>query len=146
MISDRSPGRVAPGSARVALPTTIHPDDRRTVERALAEASGHFAAAYRVLAEDGVRREILVGQAAPHVDAVRVDVTEAHIAATTELVSEAVRASDAHRANIERAKGIVMAEHGVSEAEAFTALRRQSNDANVKLRLLAELVVRERTS
>ena len=86
MISDRSPGRVAPGPAPVALPTTIHPDDRHTVERALAEASGHFATAYRVLAEDGVRREILVGQASPQVHAVRVDVTEIGRASCRERV------------------------------------------------------------
>jgi GAF domain-containing protein len=47
-----------------------------------------------------------------------------------------------YRAVIEQAKGVLHAELGVSPDEAFTLLRRKSNDTNRKLRAIASDLVR----
>jgi len=49
----------------------------------------------------------------------------------------------ASRAVIEQAKGVIMAMRGISEDEAFEVLRRSSQDRNVKVRVLAQQVVRD---
>jgi AmiR/NasT family two-component response regulator len=49
----------------------------------------------------------------------------------------------ASRAVIEQAKGVIMAMRGITEDEAFEVLRRSSQDRNVKVRALAQQVVRE---
>ena len=48
----------------------------------------------------------------------------------------------ASRAVIEQAKGVIMAMRGIPEDEAFEVLRRSSQDRNVKVRVLAQEVVR----
>lgn len=45
------------------------------------------------------------------------------------------------RAVIEQAKGVLMAMRGIDEQTAFDVLRKQSQDRNVKLRVIAEQVV-----
>lgn len=47
----------------------------------------------------------------------------------------------ASRAVIEQAKGAIMAMRGVDEHEAFSVLRKLSQDRNIKVRVLAEQVV-----
>jgi transcriptional regulator with GAF, ATPase, and Fis domain len=49
----------------------------------------------------------------------------------------------ASRAVIEQAKGVIMAMRGIPEDEAFEVLRRSSQDRNVKVRVLAQQVVRD---
>lgn len=49
----------------------------------------------------------------------------------------------ASRAVIEQAKGVIMARHGVDEMVAFELLRRQSQEQNLKLRVLASRLVSE---
>ena len=49
----------------------------------------------------------------------------------------------ASRAVIEQAKGILMARHGIDEVVAFQLLRRQSQEQNLKLRVLASQLVAE---
>jgi transcriptional regulator with GAF, ATPase, and Fis domain len=49
----------------------------------------------------------------------------------------------ASRAVIEQAKGVIMAMRGITEDEAFEVLRRSSQDRNVKVRVLAQQVVRD---
>jgi transcriptional regulator with GAF, ATPase, and Fis domain len=49
----------------------------------------------------------------------------------------------ASRAVIEQAKGVIMAMRGISEDAAFEVLRRSSQDRNVKVRVLAQQVVRD---
>ncbi|MBM6401173.1 GAF and ANTAR domain-containing protein [Phycicoccus sonneratiae] len=48
----------------------------------------------------------------------------------------------ASRAVIEQAKGVIMALRGIPEHDAFQVLRKTSQDRNVKVRVLAEQVVR----
>lgn len=56
-------------------------------------------------------------------------------------VAGQVEQAMASRAVIEQAKGVLMAQHGIDETVAFEMLRRQSQQANVKLRTLAARVV-----
>jgi hypothetical protein len=140
-------------SELVTYLAAVHPDDRMVLERAARAAAathGPFAIPHRVVA-DRVRQMLWGGTADVDGDTVRlagyrVDLTEAHDEAVASYIAQSVRASEEHRASIERAKGIVMAEHGTDENDAFTALRHRSNEANVKLRLLAQLIVQERSS
>lgn len=48
----------------------------------------------------------------------------------------------ASRAAIEQAKGVIMALRGVDEHDAFSVLRQLSQDRNIKVRVLADQVVR----
>ena len=48
-----------------------------------------------------------------------------------------------HQALIEQAKGMLMFVYGIDADEAFTVLRAQSQDHNIKLRLIAEQVVKD---
>jgi transcriptional regulator with GAF, ATPase, and Fis domain len=49
----------------------------------------------------------------------------------------------ASRAVIEQAKGVIMAMRGIPEDAAFDVLRRSSQDRNVKVRVLAQEIVRD---
>ena len=52
----------------------------------------------------------------------------------------------AGRAVIEEAKGVRMGRHGIDEMVAFELLRRQSQEQNLKLRVLAAQLVAEARS
>ena len=52
----------------------------------------------------------------------------------------------ASRAVIEQAKGVIMARHGITETAAFELLRQQSQEQNLKLRVLASQLVAEARS
>jgi GAF domain-containing protein len=52
----------------------------------------------------------------------------------------------ASRAVIEQAKGVLMGRHGIDEKVAFELLRRQSQEQNLKLRVLAAQLVSEASS
>ncbi len=67
-----------------------------------------------------------------------VDVTGSKRSQTAREVDEAVRRSAETRGTIEQAKGVLMAFLGLDEGTAFELLRRASQNANVKLRELAE--------
>ena len=58
-------------------------------------------------------------------------------------MSDAVREIAEQRAFIEQAKGMLMFIYGLDENAAFDLLRWQSQQHNVKLRLLAEQVVKD---
>jgi hypothetical protein len=58
-------------------------------------------------------------------------------------ITEAVRAISERRAVIEQAKGMVMFVYGINADDAFEVLRKQSQDHNVKLTLLAEQVAKD---
>ncbi|GIG29689.1 ANTAR domain-containing protein [Cellulomonas marina] len=73
-----------------------------------------------------------------------VDVSEVYDDLVAREVDSAVRASVVHRGQIEQAKGIVVAELGLGEDQAFALLRRLSNESNVKLREVAGRIVAAR--
>ena len=73
------------------------------------------------------------------------------IAAAVELagareVAAQMEQAMASRAVIEQAKGVLMGRHGIDETVAFELLRKQSQEQNLKLRVLAAQVVSEVTS
>jgi len=60
-----------------------------------------------------------------------------------QLITDALRSITERRAVIEQAKGMLMLVYGVDADEAFDVLRKQSQDNNVKLNLVAEQVMRD---
>ena len=60
-----------------------------------------------------------------------------------ERISEAVDAIAASRALIEQTKGMLMFVYGIDADAAFDLLRKQSQQHNIKLRLLAEQIVQD---
>lgn len=58
-------------------------------------------------------------------------------------ITQALQVINERRAIIEQAKGMIMFVYGIDAEEAFALLRKQSQDHNVKLRLLAEQVTKD---
>lgn len=97
-----------------------------------------YASAEVALTDDHDTAQLFARQAAVALDNARV---HAETTALVEQLEEAMR----RRAVIEQAKGIVMATSHVSADEAFALLRRTSQEANTKLRDVAQRVVDEAT-
>jgi GAF domain-containing protein len=70
-----------------------------------------------------------------------VAMANAHLYSTTAALAEQMAEAMSSRAVIEQAKGILMAQQGVSAEEAFDILSRASQAANRKLRDIAEAMV-----
>ncbi|MET0454980.1 MAG: ANTAR domain-containing protein [Mycobacterium sp.] len=58
-------------------------------------------------------------------------------------ITRAVAAIVERRATIEQAKGMLMFVYGIDDDEAFEVLRRQSQQHNLKLRLVAEQILKD---
>jgi hypothetical protein len=58
-------------------------------------------------------------------------------------ITDAVREITERRAVIEQAKGILMFVYGIDADDAFDILRRQSQEHNVKLSLVAEQIMKD---
>jgi hypothetical protein len=58
-------------------------------------------------------------------------------------ISVAVQAIIEQRALIDQAKGMLMFVYGIDADEAFDVLRRQSQQHNIKLRLIAEQILKD---
>jgi hypothetical protein len=71
-----------------------------------------------------------------------IDITDAMDEASEEGVREALEGSVQARAVIEQAKGILIAVYGVDAEAAYQLLRWHSQHGNVKLRLIAQALVR----
>lgn len=70
-----------------------------------------------------------------------VDVTGSKRGQTARDIDEAVRRSAESRGAIEQAKGMLMAALGLDADQAFVLLKRNSQNANVKLRELAQTLL-----
>ena len=66
-----------------------------------------------------------------------------HLYEASRTLVDQMREAAQSRAVIDQARGILMAQHGVSAEEAFAILRRASQRANRKIRDLAEDLVRK---
>ncbi len=144
------PGDVVPTTE--LLVRHKHPDDAAVATAMILNAfsSGEpFALWHRIIdarmrtrfvvsVGDGVRDE--TGELV-EVRGYMVDVTGSKRSQTAREVDEAVRRSAESRAGIEQAKGVIMATLGVPREDAFTLLKRRSQNENVKLRDLAELLL-----
>ncbi|MFC8922423.1 PAS and ANTAR domain-containing protein [Cellulosimicrobium sp. NPDC057127] len=130
-----------------------HPDDRDRVRETVATAGATgepFSSVHRIM--DGRGRErtlVLVGEgrrdpvtgAVGEVAGYFVDVTAVVADRANAVADESIRTAAASRGPIEQAKGIVGFAFGTDPEEAFTLLRKASNDANVPLRDVAQRVV-----
>ena len=124
-----------------------HPEAVEAVDaafRATVQGGAPFARRHRIITARGHIRQVITVGAAVHggdrVVAVRgfvLDVTDSVKAAVEEEAWKGASGIITQRAAIERAKGALMAVHGVGEDEAFALLRGLSNRQNVKLRDVA---------
>ena len=94
--------------------------------------------AYAVSAFDDTDITLVRMSAARAADAVAAVVT---LVGARELAAQ-MESAMASRAVIEQAKGVIMGRQGVGETTAFEILRQQSQDTNVKVRVVAEQLVK----
>ena len=97
----------------------------------------------RELREQAAERQRTIG--------VRSEVRPGWVAARARLLAERLQAAELQVMNLRKAQrsnrrigmaiGILMARHGLTEEQAFTALRHVSSHRNIRLRDLAEEVV-----
>jgi len=131
-----------------------HPDDYGQVAATLDEirrTSGAFSTRHRIIDTHGeVHHVIVVGKqlvdddgSVIGTDGFYVDftpsITEAREARVTEAVAEIAEA----RGGIEQAKGMLMLIYRIPAQSAFELLKWRSQESNVKLRLLAEQIVKD---
>lgn len=142
------PGTVTP-TTDVVL-SHKHPADRPRVTSLLAgirERHQAFSSRHRIIDTAGRVRRVLVvadtladdrgqivGTYGFYVDATPLEETDRR------RVSAAVAEIAENRAVIEQAKGMLMVVYGINADAAFELLRWRSQEANVKLRLLAEKI------
>ena len=145
------PGTVVPNTELVL--SHKHPDDRRHVAAMLEEIRLRrraFSTRHRIVDTAGRIRHVIVvadtmtgpagGVVGTH--GFYVDVTPSEDL-DRERFSAAIAEIAENRAVIEQAKGMLMAVYGIDADAAFGLLRWRSQESNVKLRLLAEQVVRD---
>jgi PAS domain S-box-containing protein len=146
------PGTVHPTTALVL--SHKHPDDYGQVAATLDEirrTEAAFSTRHRILDTHGdVHHVVVVGDQlfddAGHVIGTHgfyVDVTPSVNEAHHERVSEAVAEIAEARSGIEQAKGMLMLIYRINADSAFELLKWRSQEANTKLRLLAEQIVRD---
>jgi fructose-specific component phosphotransferase system IIB-like protein len=143
------PGSVSPTTELVL--SHKHPDDYQAVATTLDEVRRlhqAFSTRHRIIDTAGrVHHVIVVADKLLADDGevvgthgFYVDVTPAEHRQQTRL-TKAIAEIAEHRAAIEQAKGMLMVVYGIDAEAAFDLLRWRSQQANVKLRLLAEQVV-----
>lgn len=126
-----------------------HPEDRNHVETMLREIRHRhqsFSTRHRIVDTAGKTRHVIVvadkltdesgevvGTSGFYVDVTPAEDRDA------DLLAEIAE----NRAVIEQAKGMLMVVYGIDAEAAFDLLRWRSQDANVKLRLIAEQVVED---
>jgi hypothetical protein len=144
------PGTVTPTTELVL--EHKHPNDRREVKKSIDDmliSRCPFSTRHRIVDTHGtVHQVVVVGdQLTDHHAAVigthgyYVDITPTSDRAQEEIITARVAEITEHRAEIEQAKGMLMLVYGLDEAAAFELLRWRSQSSNVKLRLLAEIVI-----
>ena len=141
-----------------ATPTTElvlshkHPDDYRQVAATLEDirrTSAAFSTRHRIVDRQGETHDVIVVGDRLYDDAgmvigthgFYVDVTPTLRRVQDDIVSEVVAEIAEARSTIEQAKGMLMLIYRIDADSAFDLLRWQSQEANVKLRLLAAQIV-----
>ncbi len=146
------PGTVTPTTDLVLAHK--HPDDRgqvaATIDQVLNTRQA-FSTRHRIIDAGGnVRHIVVVGdQLFDELGEVvgthgfYIDVSPMAERAQEELVTARLAEIRENRASIEQAKGMLMLVYNINEAAAFNLLKWLSQEANVKLRLLAEQIVED---
>jgi PAS domain S-box-containing protein len=142
------PGSVIPTTELVLAHK--HPDDRDQIAAALDNiliSPKAFSARHRIIDAGGKLHHVVVVGDPLHDDegevvgthGFYVDIAPADHA-QEELVTAKLAEIAENRAAIEQAKGMLMLIYGIDDSAAFDLLRWLSQEANVKLRLLAEQI------
>jgi PAS domain S-box-containing protein len=143
------PGSVTPTTELVL--SHKHPEDRRQVAATIDEIlNTHkaFSTRHRIIDTGGhVRHVVVVGDqlrddqgAVIGTHGFYVDVSPLQDQEREDLVTAKLAEITEQRAGIEQAKGMLMLVYGIGDGAAFNLLRWLSQEANVKLRLLAEQI------
>ncbi|KAA0075507.1 ANTAR domain-containing protein [Mycolicibacterium sp. P9-64] len=146
------PGSVQPTTALVL--SHKHSDDYGQVAATIEEiqrTAGAFSTRHRIVDTKGeIHHVVVIGQqmrdendAVIGSDGYYVDVTPSITEARAESVTEAVAEIAEARGGIEQAKGMLMLIYRINADSAFDLLKWRSQDANVKLRVLAAQVVKD---
>lgn len=130
-----------------------HPRDRDRLEAMITsvEDGGAFSSHHRIIDLDGQVHEVLVVSepmigpdgAVIGTEGYYIDVTGTADEFRREALDNTLPAVVDARMVIEQAKGALMLAYGVSAEQAFRVLRWRSQETNVKLRTIAELVLAE---
>ncbi|MGC1739863.1 PAS and ANTAR domain-containing protein [Mycobacterium sp.] len=142
------PGSVTPTTEMVL--SHKHPDDFRQIAHTLdliRQTRQAFSSRHRILDVEGrVHHVVVVGDLLrDHNETVigthgfYIDVTPSERARQDQVTAAVTRITE-RRSGIEQTKGMLMLVYGIDEPTAFELLKRRSQQANVKLRLLAEQV------
>nr|WP_232077743.1 PAS and ANTAR domain-containing protein [Mycolicibacterium aichiense] len=143
------PGTVSPTTELVL--SHKHPDDYQQVATTLDDVRQHhqaFSTRHRIVDTAGNIHHVIVVADKLLDDTGEVVGTEGFYVDVTptedrnkKQFSEAIAEIAENRATIEQAKGMLMVVYGIESDAAFDLLRWRSQEANIKLRLLAEQVV-----
>ena len=146
------PGTVTPTTELVLAHK--HPDDRGQVAATIDQIlNTHqaFSTRHRIVDRDGTVRHVVVVGDQLHDDngeaigthGFYVDVSRLPDQEDEDRVTAKLSEITEQRASIEQAKGMLMLIYGISAHAAFDLLKWLSQDANVKLRLLAEQITED---
>ena len=146
------PGSVQPTTALVL--SHKHPDDHGQVAATIEEirrTAGAFSTRHRIVDTKGeIHHVVVIGQQMRDEedtvigsDGFYVDVTPSITEAREERVTEAVAEIAEARGGIEQAKGMLMLIYRITADSAFELLKWRSQEANVKLRVLAEQIAKD---
>jgi PAS domain S-box-containing protein len=143
------PGGVTPTTALVL--SHKHPDDRGQVAATIDQilnTGRAFSTRHRIIDTGGQIRHVVVVGDQLHDDqgavvgthGFYVDVSPLPDREREDLVTAKLAEIAEQRASIEQAKGMLMMIYGIADDAAFDLLKWLSQEANVKLRLLAEQI------
>lgn len=146
------PGTVVPTTDLVL--SHKHPDDRGQVAATIDQIVNTrqaFSTRHRIIDTGGnVRHVVVVGDRLYNDDGevigthgFYIDVSASNGQVHEDAVSAKLAQISENRAGIERAKGMLMLIYGLSDSAAFELLRWLSQEANVKLRTLAEQIAED---
>ncbi|OBB65308.1 PAS and ANTAR domain-containing protein [Mycobacterium sp. 852014-50255_SCH5639931] len=146
------PGSVTPTTDLVL--SHKHPDDRGQVAATIDQIVNTrqaFSTRHRIIDTDGnVRHVVVVGDRFFDDDGdvvgtqgFYIDVTPTTGQVAEEIVSARLAEINGNRAGIEQAKGMLMLIYGISDSAAFELLKWLSQEANIKLRPLAEQIAED---
>ena len=146
------PGAVTPTTELVLAHK--HPDDRGQVAATIDEILNNhrpFSTRHRIIDTNGdVRHVVVVGDRlfdeqgeVIGTKGFYIDVSPASGQEQEDAVTAKLAEIRENRASIEQAKGMLMLIYGISDSAAFNLLRWLSQEANTKLRLLAEQITED---
>ena len=145
------PGSIAPTTDYMLR--CKHPEDRDRVDAMLSRASATgepLSVSYRLIGADGLERKVVLvcegvvreDDVVTSIEGYYIDLTDDFRQESEQHAREAVAASAESRATIEQAKGSLMVAYGLDADQAFAMLSWWSRNRNVKVRDLAERLVR----